>query len=141
MCGGRAVGWERTCSTEAQLKSLFRPSRKKLLSEHQFVRTQLGRLASMKDLLGDPGRQEAETEEAAEIGLVDPGRSREFGHGFALAGHDHLMEPVRLTEQPHQAAIRFWGRRAVEQEFCIDPGPFQSRRDRQSRQLLIFWRG
>ena len=71
----------------------------------QFLCGQLDRIAVAENGLHDVGSKEAEPRNPGEV-YADARLESKLRHHLTPVAHHHLVEPVRLSEEPQQAVVR-----------------------------------
>jgi len=91
-------------------------------------------MSTLKDRLCNLRREEAQSEDAREVGSAHVDFGSQVGDGRAFAAHDQLIEAVCLPEQTRQAAVGLSTRRfgpASDQDLHLHANALHLRRDGQ----------
>lgn len=86
-------------SGEAQLDTLSGPVAFELTVAEEGLRGKLERLAALQYRLDDVGAQEAQSEDAREVGRTDAGLVAQFDNRLVPAAHEHVTELAGLAEE------------------------------------------
>ncbi len=102
---------------------------------HECDRVELGGLLSLDDGPRDLWCEEAQSENAREVGRADAGLVGELIDCLPVPGHDQIAQASRLSDEPLQAAVRpsrsLSAERALDEQFCFPAGPLEPCRYRQ----------
>ena len=120
-------------SVETKFTALVGPAHGELAGAHQSDRAELRGLASLDNRLGDLGRQEAQPEDAGEVGSAEACLGREVLDRLAVAAHHQIVQPPCQRDESQEAAIRLacgFGL-PLDNQLVRKSGPFHARRYRQ----------
>src|SRR5262245_23234363 len=67
---------------------------------------QLDRMTVAQDRLHDLGREEAEAQDAREVGAADAGIRGQLPHRLSAVSHDHVMVAIGAGEESAEAVVR-----------------------------------
>jgi hypothetical protein len=117
------------------------PGHRELNLVHKARRGQLNRMPVAEDGLDDLRREEADSQDAGEVGPANTGLGSEFRHRLPAISHDHRVVPVSLGENSAQAVVGFVpgaATGAVDQQPGFHAGPLEPRGNGEGDGRLAF---